>query len=84
MTLISCSWTAEGTVYTARILNREDLNQQLVKSALRSVMIPQYELTVPPCDQLTTVEGLIRDDVTDLSVDQPLRQYQDEDAYTKI
>ena len=84
-TLICCSWTAEGTVYTARILNREDLNRQLVKSASCSVTIPQYELTIPPSrGQLTTIEGLIRDIVADLSTDQPLRKYQDENAYTKI
>ena len=72
-------------MYPARIINCEDLNWQLVKSTPCSVMIPQCELTVPPsCDQLTAVEGLIRDDVTDLSVDQPPRQYQDENAYTKI
>jgi zinc finger protein len=81
----SCSWTAEGTVYTARILNQEDLNRQLVKSASCSVTIPQYELTIPPSrGQLTTVEGLIRDIAADLSTDQPLRKYQDENAYTKI
>ena len=79
------SRTAEGAVYTARILNREDLNRQLVKSASCSVTIPQYELTIPPSrGQLTTVEGLIRDIVADLSTDQPLRKYQDENAYTKI
>ena len=83
--LISCLRTAEGAVYTARILNREDLNRQLVKSASCSVTIPQYELTIPPSrGQLTTVEGLIRDIVADLSTGQPLRRYQDENAYTKI
>lgn len=67
------------------ILNREDLNRQLVKSASCSVKIPQYELTIPPArGQLTTVEGLIRDIAADLSTDQPLRKYQDENAYAKI
>ncbi|KAF9784951.1 zf-ZPR1-domain-containing protein [Thelephora terrestris] len=75
----------EGAVYTARIQNREDLNRQLVKSASCSVTIPQYELTIPPArGQLTTIEGLLRDIVTDLSAGQPLRKYQDENAYTKI
>lgn len=77
--------TEEGTIYTARIHNREDLNRQLVKSASCSVMIPQLELTIPPTrGQLTTIEGLLRDIVADLSTDQPLRKYQDESAYTKI
>jgi len=84
-TLTPCTCTAEGAVYTARILTHEDLNRQLVKSASCSVTIPQYELTIPPSrGQLTTVEGLIRDIVADLSTDQPLRKYQDENAYTKI
>jgi len=72
-------------VCTARILSREDLNRQLVKSASCSVTIPQHELTIPPSrGQLTTVEGLIRDIAADLSTGQPLRKYQDENAYTKI
>jgi zinc finger protein len=76
---------AEGTVYTSKILNREDLNRQLVKSATCTVIIPQFELTIPPSrGQLTTVEGLIRDIITDLGADQPLRKYQNEAAYIKI
>ena len=76
---------AEGAAYTARILNQEDLNRQLVKSASCSVTIPQYELTIPPSrGQLTTIEGFIRDITADLSTGQPLRKYQDENAYTKI
>jgi len=49
-------------------------------------MIPEYELTLPATarGRLTTVEGLIRDVVSDLSIDQPLRRIQNEDEYTKI
>jgi zinc finger protein len=76
---------AEGAICTARIHDREDLNRQLVKSASCSVMIPQLELTIPPArGQLTTIEGLLRDIVADLSAGQPLRKYQDENAYAKI
>ena len=83
--LTSSFWVAEGTIYTARIHNREDLDRQLVKSASCSVMIPQFELTIPPArGQLTTVEGLLRAVVADLSADQPLRKYQDENTYSKI
>ncbi|KAI0065645.1 zf-ZPR1-domain-containing protein [Artomyces pyxidatus] len=75
----------EGTMYTARILSRADLDRQIVKSDNCTVTIPQYELTIPPSKgQLTTVEGLIRDIVSDLSMDQPLRRIQDEPTYTKI
>ena len=40
---------------------------------------------MPPVrGQLTTVEGLLRDIVVDLSTDQPLRKYQDGNAHTRI
>ncbi|KAF8875037.1 ZPR1 zinc-finger domain-containing protein [Infundibulicybe gibba] len=50
------------------------------------IVIPQYELTLPSTThgQLTTVGGLIRDIVADLSTDQPLRKIQDEEGYHKI
>lgn len=74
-----------GTAYTVRILSREDLNRQLVKSATCTVIIPEFELTIPPSKgQLTTVEGLLRDIVADLSTDQPLRRIQAEETYKKI
>ena len=85
VTLTPCFWIAEGAIYTTWIHDRQDLNRQLVKSASCSVTIPQFELTIPPSrGQLTTVEGLLRDIATDLSADQALRKYQDENAYTKI
>lgn len=61
------------------------MNRQLVRSASCTVVIPEYELTLPANrGQLTTVEGLIRDVVADLSGDQPLRRIQDGPSYTKI
>jgi zinc finger protein len=75
----------EGSVYTARILSRQDLNRQIVKSGTCTVTIPEYELTIPASKgQLTTVEGLISDVIRDLSYDQPLRRIQDEETFTKI
>lgn len=43
-------------------------------------------MTLPPTNrgQLTTVEGLLRDVVTDLSTDQPLRRIQDEEGWKKV
>ncbi|KAF7306282.1 Zinc-finger protein ZPR1 [Mycena indigotica] len=92
-----CGWTnnevqaastirPEGTVYTARILNRSDLDRQIVRSPTCEVYLAEYELTLPPSSrgQLTTVEGLLRDVVTDLSMDQPLRRIQDPAGYDKI
>ncbi|KAJ6498025.1 zf-ZPR1-domain-containing protein [Mycena vitilis] len=76
----------EGTVYTARILQRPDLDRQIVRSETCEIYIPEYELTLPASKrgQLTTVEGLIRDVVADLSMDQPLRRIQDPEGYGKI
>ncbi|KAI0305984.1 zf-ZPR1-domain-containing protein [Multifurca ochricompacta] len=75
----------EGVIYTARILSRQDLNRQIVKSETCTVTIPEYELTIPASKgQLTTVEGIIQDVIRDLSYDQPLRRIQDEDTFIKI
>ncbi|CCM00744.1 uncharacterized protein FIBRA_02784 [Fibroporia radiculosa] len=75
----------EGTVYTVRVLSREDLDRQVVKSASCTVSIPEFELTIPALrGQLTTIEGMIRDVVSDLGADQPLRRIENEAAYNKI
>lgn len=74
-----------GTLYTARILARSDLDRQLVKSASCTLVIPELELTIPASrGQLTTVEGILRDTIRDLAIDQPLRRLQQPDAYEKI
>ncbi|KAJ6569521.1 zf-ZPR1-domain-containing protein [Mycena capillaripes] len=76
----------EGTVYTARILQRPDLDRQIVRSPTCEIYLAEYELTLPASSrgQLTTVEGLIRDVVADLSMDQPLRLIQDPEGHDKI
>ncbi|KAH8093768.1 zf-ZPR1-domain-containing protein [Cristinia sonorae] len=74
-----------GVVYTARVLNRGDLNRTLVKSNTCTITIPELELTIPSSKgQLTNIEGLLRDIVSDLSADQPLRRIENEAVYTKI
>ncbi|KAG1781006.1 zf-ZPR1-domain-containing protein [Suillus placidus] len=76
---------SEGTIYTVKVLNRGDLDRQLIRSEACSINIPEFQLVLPPSrGQLTTVEGLLRDIIADLSVQQPLRRIQDENAYTKI
>ena len=68
-----------------RVLARDDLDRQIVKSNTCTVSIPEIELTIPPGrGQLTTIEGLIRDIVTDLGADQPLRRVENPAAYEKI
>lgn len=75
-----------GVTYTLKVLHRGDLNRQIVRSQACEIVIPEFELTLPPNerDQLTTVEGLLRDIVADLGADQPLRRIQNEVAYIKI
>ncbi|KAG6825697.1 hypothetical protein H0H92_002792 [Tricholoma furcatifolium] len=76
----------EGTKYTARILDRSDLDRQIVRSPSCEIVIPELDLTLPPTSrgQLTTVEGLIRDIYSDLNGDQPLRRIQDPQGYETI
>jgi zinc finger protein len=67
------------------MLSREDLDRQLVKSNWATVTIPEYQLTIPPGrGQLTTIEGLIRDTVRDLSIEQPVRRVMDPETAAKI
>ncbi|KAF9245336.1 zf-ZPR1-domain-containing protein [Melanogaster broomeanus] len=74
-----------GVSYTLKVLHRGDLDRQIVRSEACTIEIPEFELQLPPIrGQLTTIEGLLRDIVTDLSADQPLRRIQDEAAYTRI
>lgn len=69
----------------AKVLKREDLSRQIVKSPTATVILPEFELTIPPKrGQLTTVEGLIRTVIDDLAIDQPLRRVQDPITHTKI
>ncbi|KAJ7058841.1 zf-ZPR1-domain-containing protein [Mycena amicta] len=92
-----CGWTnnevetastirQEGSVYTARILDRTDLDRQIVRSPTCEIYLAEYELTLPASSrgQLTTVEGLVRDVISDLSMDQPLRRIQDPEGHDKI
>jgi zinc finger protein len=68
-----------------RILTRADLNRQLVKSPTCTVVLPDFELTLPPGKgQLTTVEGLLRDIILDLATDQPVRKHMDPETHDKI
>ena len=68
------------------IKTRKDLNRQLVRSESCEVIIPELDLTLPPTSraQLTTVEGLIQNIISDLSFNQPLRRIQDEAAFNAI
>ncbi|KAL7421876.1 nucleolar zinc-finger protein [Cryptotrichosporon argae] len=75
----------KGCNYTVHLLSRADLDRQLVKSNWATVSIPEFSLTIPPGrGQLTTIEGIIRDTIRDLSIDQPVRRVMDPDTAGKI
>lgn len=74
-----------GIHYKCEIVRQGDLNRQLVKSSSCTVYIPQFEFTIPPGrGQLTTVEGILRDAIKDLSLDQPVRLHLDRETHDKI
>lgn len=67
------------------ILNRGELDRQLVKSNFATLTIPDVQLTVPAGrGQLTTVEGIIRDTIRDLNISQSVRKIMDPPTYEKI
>jgi zinc finger protein len=77
---------AEGVAYTAHMLDRADLDRQIVRSPTCEITVPELQLTLPPTTrgQVTTVEGLLRDIIADLDMDQALRQIQDPNEYLAI
>jgi zinc finger protein len=81
---------ALGTIHTARILSRSDLNRQLIRAPTCTVRIPEFELTLPPMHgkqgggYLTTVEGLLRAIVKDLGMGQAERQVENTAAWEAI
>lgn len=81
----SPSSAAKGCVHTVHVLDPSDLNRQVVKSNTGTVTIPEVALTIPASrGQLTNIEGILRDTVRDLSLDQPLRKITEPEAYEKI
>ena len=60
--------------------------KQILQQGLSlAITIPEFKLTIPPGrGQLTTIEGLMRDIITDLGADQPLRRIQSPATYEKI
>lgn len=75
----------KGSIYTAHIRSREDFDRQLVKSPTCTITIPEFALTIPPNrGQLTNVEGIVRDTMRDLALDQPVRKVMDPENAAKI
>ncbi|KAL9937786.1 hypothetical protein V8E36_003331 [Tilletia maclaganii] len=65
----------KGIVYTLHLTSPSDLNRSIVKSSTATITLPELELEIPPKrGQFTTVEGVLRDTVRDLMLDQPVRR----------
>ena len=62
---------------TARSLNPQDLNRQIVKSDRATVTIPELDFEIPPITQkgvFTTIEGLLDRAIENLEGSQPMRR----------
>ncbi|PWO00859.1 zf-ZPR1-domain-containing protein [Tilletiopsis washingtonensis] len=82
---VRISLAEKGILYTVYLTSADDLDRQVVKSEFATLTIPELELSIPPKrGQLTTVEGIVSDTLRDLSMDQPLRQHAQPEAYAKI
>ncbi|KAI6009373.1 hypothetical protein PISMIDRAFT_12134 [Pisolithus microcarpus 441] len=74
-----------GVLHTLKVLLRANLDRQFARSGACTVEIPVIELQLPLArGQLTTAEGLLRDIVTDLTSNQPVRRILDEAVPTRI
>ncbi|PLW20076.1 hypothetical protein PCANC_12081 [Puccinia coronata f. sp. avenae] len=75
-----------GSIYTVKNVHRPiDLNRQVIKSEHGQIKIKELELEIPKgTGKMTTIEGLIRDTIDDLSLNQPARKHLDPLVYAKI
>jgi zinc finger protein len=83
--MAGADFIAKGVIYTCHLLTRKDLDRQLVKSNTATLTLPDFQLTIPPGrGQLTTVEGIVRDTIRDLDMEQPIRRHVDPKTAAKI
>lgn len=75
----------KGTKYTLKLESRQDFDRQVIKSETAVCKFLELDLEIPPkSGKLTTVEGLLKGVVTDLSIDQDARKTVDEKIYQQI
>lgn len=75
----------KGSRYVFKIESKEDFNRQVVKSETATCMFPELELEIPPeRGQLTNIEGLLQEMITNLELDQELRKEHQPEIYEKI
>jgi len=75
----------KGCIQTCSIQTKADLNRQVVKADAASIQIPELEFEMPPSvGVLTTVEGLLRHVIQDLSDGQDQRKAENADVFLAV
>ncbi|ORY85615.1 ZPR1 zinc-finger domain-domain-containing protein [Protomyces lactucae-debilis] len=74
-----------GSRYSLRVMNKEDMDRQVVKSESCVCRFVELDVEIPAQrGQLTTVEGLLGNVLEDLAVGQDVRKTEQPEAYEKI
>ena len=77
----------KGIKLTCLITDKKDMNRQIVRTEFASLHIPELDLELPPnlkkC-YLSTIEGVLRNTILDLSEGQEHRKIQFPPVYEKI
>lgn len=75
----------KGSRYILKLENKEDFNRQVVKSESATCRFNELDIEIPPKrGQLTNVEGLLSEMISDLETDQPARKEHQPEVYEKI
>lgn len=75
----------KGSRYQLKIEAKEDFNRQIVKSETATCRFNELDIEIPPKrGQLTNIEGLLSEMVSDLESDQPTRKSIQPEVYDKI
>lgn len=75
----------KGTHYELRPTHIDDFQRQVVKSDTATVKFIELDLEIPPGrGQLTNVEGLLQNIISDLELHQEARKEQQPEAYLKV
>ena len=78
---------SKGSRVELKITHANDLNRQVIKSDSASISIPELEFEIPPGTQkgeITTLEGILKQAATNLSLYQRERMQQQPDVGAKV
>ncbi|OMJ15544.1 Zinc finger protein zpr1 [Smittium culicis] len=75
-----------GQEWSVQVVDKFDLERQIVRNGSALLKIPQLQLELPPSNRskLTTIEGLLNDISEDLSTNQESRKAQAIESYNAI